>query len=83
MRKRTLSVVGSEDILTFQIKLSRSHEIPALVGVRCRLVLARRQFVALTDHIEASGVAEEAHVVSLNFHVVVGEDTVGSVEEAE
>ena len=69
--------------LVFQISLSSFHEIPALVGVKVRLVLARLNFVALTDHVEASGVAEETHVVLGDLHVVVRVDPVGPVEEAE
>ena len=37
--------------------------------------------VALTDHIEAARVSEEAHVVSLDLDVVLRENTVGPVQE--
>ena len=37
----------------------------------------------LTDHVEATGVAVELHVLGGNLHVVVGKDTVGSSQETE
>ena len=37
----------------------------------------------LTDHVEATSVAEESHVFSSDLHEVVGVNTVGSVQEAD
>jgi hypothetical protein len=42
----------------------------------------QRLIAQLTDHVKATGVTEELHVVRLDFDVVVGEDAVGSIEEA-
>jgi len=37
----------------------------------------------LTNHIEAAGVSEETHVLGSDFHVLVLEDALGTVEEAK
>lgn len=46
---------------------------------RCSRELSR----VLTDHVEATCVTVELHVLRGNLHVVVGVDTVGSSKETE